>query len=389
MKLNGTVVRTRFLSVLLGVLVLSLGRPQMSVAQAPPQVKQTPGMFGSRTLGQPLAPRPNTFRGVSQAGSSGTFLLPGQSPGSALFSAPWRHFSPVEIQPAVGATPAGQPDLSSAASLQSSAAESVLSELEAILDLTAPLYPEMNGSEGTSPAEQALGTPLGNGPSPAPRPAVQRGGAAETLSSAARPQPYIRSPELSDRMTEIARRSGLLRSPVIDVYLSHNVALLQGAVGTSSDSALLASALALNRGLLRVDNRLVAIDPTQTSAENPGGGQGKGQPGGVQQVTGSAEPRHEAGSNPGGIANAATKLPGGTITITNPPTNKETLSYTLDGNSYTIPPGYSQEFREDRAWVVQFSRGTNLAPARYGLQSGAYVFTSTGHGWELYRSKSP
>ena len=80
---------------------------------------------------------------------------------------------------------------------------------------------------------------------------------------------------------------------------------------------------------------------------------------------------------------------GGAITITNPATNNVTLSYTLDGTAYTIPPGYSQELREDRAWVIQFSRGANLGQAEYGLQSGLYSFTSTDHGWELYRSELP
>lgn len=80
---------------------------------------------------------------------------------------------------------------------------------------------------------------------------------------------------------------------------------------------------------------------------------------------------------------------GGPITITNPATNNVTLSYTLDGNAYTIAPGYSQELREDRAWEIQFSRGENMDQARYGLQSGLYSFTSTDHGWELYRSELP
>ena len=80
---------------------------------------------------------------------------------------------------------------------------------------------------------------------------------------------------------------------------------------------------------------------------------------------------------------------GGPITISNPATNTATLSYTLDGNAYTIPPGYSQELRADRAWVVQFSRGENSEQARYGIQSGRYTFTSTDHGWELYRSDLP
>ena len=80
---------------------------------------------------------------------------------------------------------------------------------------------------------------------------------------------------------------------------------------------------------------------------------------------------------------------GGPITITNPATNNVTLSYTLDGIAYTIPPGYSQELREDRAWVIQFSRGENLDQAQYGLQTGLYSFTGTDHGWELYHSELP
>ena len=57
---------------------------------------------------------------------------------------------------------------------------------------------------------------------------------------------------------------------------------------------------------------------------------------------------------------------GGPITIDNPAANKATLSYTLDGNPYTIAPGYSQEFTEDRAWVVQFSRGATSIRADMG-----------------------
>jgi hypothetical protein len=51
--------------------------------------------------------------------------------------------------------------------------------------------------------------------------------------------------------------------------------------------------------------------------------------------------------------------------------------------------GYNQDFREDRAWVIQFSRGENLSQVQYGLQSGLYTFASTDQGWELYRSDSP
>jgi hypothetical protein len=80
---------------------------------------------------------------------------------------------------------------------------------------------------------------------------------------------------------------------------------------------------------------------------------------------------------------------GDPIKIVNPAKTGATVSYMLDGNAFTIPPGYSQEFQEDRAWVIEFSRGTNLDQTRYGLQSGVYKFARTDHGWELYRSQVP
>jgi hypothetical protein len=89
------------------------------------------------------------------------------------------------------------------------------------------------------------------------------------------------------------------------------------------------------------------------------------------------------------VVQNAPNFSGGPIRISNPATNQATLSYTLDGVAYTIAPGHSQDFREDRAWVIQFSRGANLDQAQYGLQSGVYSFTSTDRGWELYRSELP
>ena len=80
---------------------------------------------------------------------------------------------------------------------------------------------------------------------------------------------------------------------------------------------------------------------------------------------------------------------GGPIKIVNPAKNGVTLSYMLNGNAFTMPPGYSQEFQEDRAWVIEFSPGANMDQTRYGLQSGVYKFASTDHGWDLYRSNVP
>jgi hypothetical protein len=78
---------------------------------------------------------------------------------------------------------------------------------------------------------------------------------------------------------------------------------------------------------------------------------------------------------------------GGPIKIVNPAESGVTLSYSLDGSDFTMAPGSSQEFQEDRAWAIQFSRGEGLDQARYGLQSGVYTFARTDRGVELYRSE--
>jgi hypothetical protein len=80
---------------------------------------------------------------------------------------------------------------------------------------------------------------------------------------------------------------------------------------------------------------------------------------------------------------------GGPIKIVNPAKSGVTMKYMLDGNAFTIPPGYSQEFQEDRAWVIEFSQGANMDQMRYSLRSGVYKFASTDHGWDLYRSEVP
>ena len=188
-------------------------------------------------------------------------------------------------------------------------------------------------------------------------------------------------------MTQIARTKGLLFGPTIDIYVSNNVALIQGAVGTTSDSTQLATALAHEPGVLRIDNRLVALGSVQATAQDPS--EGQGPPGGGQQGTDSTGPHHEAGPNTGKTADAATKFSGGPISIINPATNNTTLTYSLGGDAFTIPPGYRQNFHEDRAWAIRFSPGDNRDEVLYRLHTGLYTFTSTDHGWELYHSKLP
>ncbi len=80
---------------------------------------------------------------------------------------------------------------------------------------------------------------------------------------------------------------------------------------------------------------------------------------------------------------------GGPIKIVNPATNTGRLNYTLNGMPYSIEPGQTQEFTEDRAWVIDFDRGRSLGMARYSLQTGVYRFAMTDRGWELYNEPLP
>jgi hypothetical protein len=370
---------------------LGLCKPMMVVAQVPPAAaapavpvqsvaadgNQNYGTFGNRTLGQPLVPAPSTFRGGIQTAPGGSFI--GRLDGSPASAAPGPQNNTLNG--------AAQPALKAAISPQSLPVDRDAPELPSITN-SAPLSgPNANAPEGT--ADPGPGVPGAPRVPAAPALGLTSGSAPPTTSTwcPASPQlAYARSRDLSDRLTEFARTKGLLFGPAIDVYVSNNVALIQGAVGTPSDSIQLATALAHEPEILRIDNRLVAlrdirarVQPHLATDEIGSGGQGP--PG--------AGPQHAAGPNTGKTADGETKLSGGPISIINPATNTATLSYSLGGDSFTIPPGYRQDFHEDRAWAIRFSPGTNRDEVQYRLHTGLYTFTSTDHGWELYHGKLP
>ncbi|MBS0204589.1 MAG: hypothetical protein JSS49_16925 [Planctomycetes bacterium] len=62
----------------------------------------------------------------------------------------------------------------------------------------------------------------------------------------------------------------------------------------------------------------------------------------------------------------------------------KSLTYTLNGNPFTTQPGYSQQFRDDRTWKLEFQRGPDTAEVvSYTLKPGKYNFGIGSHGWEL------
>jgi hypothetical protein len=85
---------------------------------------------------------------------------------------------------------------------------------------------------------------------------------------AARGQQFAHSRELSDRLTQIARTKGMLSGKGIKVYLSNNIALLQGAVRTPGDRVLLAYVLNLEPEVRWIDNQLVVKGSSELSANH-------------------------------------------------------------------------------------------------------------------------
>ena len=75
---------------------------------------------------------------------------------------------------------------------------------------------------------------------------------------------------------------------------------------------------------------------------------------------------------------------GGSIVLTNPATNTETIEYGLNGQTFSMKPGQTQRFTHDRDWIVEFDRGVSNNVARYGLKSTSYKFKRTSNGWELF-----
>ena len=255
---------------LMAVLALSLCEPQMLLAQVPPQGNESRDAFGARTLGKPLAPRPSKFGGGIQTGASGNFLYRGRADGSGAFAAPWRQADAAMLEQTIGARAAEQPAPHFVVSPQTPAPEYNVPELPTIPESAPSLFPETNGWEGTSPVEQALGMTFGVGPPAAWNVTVPRAGTRTATVSTARPQPYARSPELSDLLTRIARTKGMLSGHGIDVYMSNDIALLQGTVRTPGDRVLLANILGLEPTVQQIDNRLVversdAISSTRES----------------------------------------------------------------------------------------------------------------------------
>jgi hypothetical protein len=139
--------------------------------------------------------------------------------------------------------------VNAAASPQTPAPDYNRPEFPANPAVAAPPILETNGGEGMVPAEQ--------GPGIGPTAAFHRVAAGMGSTSVRSRQPSVRSPDLSDRLTRIARAKGMLSGEGIDVYLSNSGAILRGTVRAPGNSVLLANLLALEPEVQQIDNQLV------------------------------------------------------------------------------------------------------------------------------------
>lgn len=99
-----------------------------------------------------------------------------------------------------------------------------------------------------------------------------------------------------------------------------------------------------------------------------------------QQSASTLPPATAPGYEPGYGPGYNTAAP---IEIRNP--SSVTIKYRLNGTDYSMSPGQTQRFSADRAWVIEFDRGTGGA-ARYSLTGGnLYRFTTASQGRELKR----
>jgi len=73
------------------------------------------------------------------------------------------------------------------------------------------------------------------------------------------------------------------------------------------------------------------------------------------------------------------------IEVVNPASTGVTLSFIVNGQSYSLAPGMKQDLTIGPGDTISFDRGGNLGTATYSLNQGTYDFAASSHGWELYQ----
>jgi hypothetical protein len=235
---------------LMGAVIFTLGESAVAVGQYSYQA----GQFGYRVLGQPLAPPPSQFNGGLSIGVIGRFPTLGRLNGWNDFAMPWRQPYQSAIDPTIVL-----PNALATLPMQSPAAAVQLApppgtQMPAV-QMGPPFQSPPPGYNAfMPPPEQGAGMP----------PVAETGrawnyatGQVANRAVFVPAESYVRSPELSARLTRIARARGMLAGPAIDVYLSGDVALVRGVVRNTANCTVLCNVLGLEPNVSRIDNRLV------------------------------------------------------------------------------------------------------------------------------------
>lgn len=76
------------------------------------------------------------------------------------------------------------------------------------------------------------------------------------------------------------------------------------------------------------------------------------------------------------------------VLLANPAATRSTLRFQVNGTAYSLAAGEERAFDAGPQYVIEFSRGSSGATAKYNISKPAmYAFTATDQGWNLVKKK--
>jgi len=217
----------------------------------PHQQRTVRGLFGDRTLGHALRPATSRFGGGIQRGPNGEFLGLGRADGSSMFRASRRQGEPSPLLVSRGTPPYAPAAFGS----RSMAAPQERREQPLTTQQSTGRRPVWFRSP--SPPSETT-TPSGSARLYVPRksPGWSVAGAPESDSTGAK-GPFLPSPDVSARITRLARVGGVRTSSGMQVCLHGSTATVRGTVATSYQRSLVGNLVGLEPGVYHVNNLVV------------------------------------------------------------------------------------------------------------------------------------
>jgi hypothetical protein len=247
------------------------------------------GMFGSRSMAQPIAPRSNGYVGGLQYTSCGAFYSVGNQDGFPTLNSPWQPGLPQIEGTLLAAQPSLQPAISASNISETASLAALLAKKGAASELGEGLASGATDAGGISATAQGTGASrtwafetdadlllfADNGFTDLGIAAQQSlltqgllsdggksGGSGDDGTSIGE-----RSARISDFATRIGKSRGLISSnKQIDVYMKKHVATVQGEVRNSSASTLLINIIRLEPGVWKVKNELTVEGSNSANA---------------------------------------------------------------------------------------------------------------------------